>query len=202
MVTDKDLVDLLEDVDRYLKGTVIIIAIGGTAMTLTGMKDSTIDVDLDVPNAQQFKELKNTLLQIGFSNIRPGGSNLKVMAPNGIILDLFSQNYIFGVQLVEPLKTISIKQFKHINLQAIGPYDLIITKTARSDTRDFDDILALARMQTIDFGKLFQRFKNTYDSGSHIQNGPQLFKDMLIFLERKGVSVPKQILDEVKKWAE
>ncbi len=199
MVTDKELLELIEEIDPYLPSSVKIIAVGGTAMTLQQLKTSTIDVDFDIPNHEEYEAFKRTLEKLGFQNIRPGASNLKVIAPNGIILDIFSKNYIFCVQLIEPVDSIEIKKYKKIELHAINPYDLIITKTARSDTRDYEDIAALAQASKIDYTHLYKRYKASMQQ-SQVYKPAQLLHDILHYLKNKKVHIPETVFEATKKW--
>lgn len=200
MIRDKQLLELIEEIDPYVTTSVKLIAVGGTAMTLQGLKDSTIDVDFNIPNQAEYEHFKKTLEKIGFKNIRPGGMNLKVISPNGIILDIFSENYIFCVKLVEPINSVEIRKFKKIEVRAINPYDLIITKTARSDTRDYDDITSLATNITLDYDYLFKRYRDCM-TDSMVNQAPQLILDILEYLKnKKKINIPDKVIEDAKKW--
>ena len=43
------LLDFLEEIDRELSCKIVIVAVGGTAMTLANAKPSTIDIDFTIP---------------------------------------------------------------------------------------------------------------------------------------------------------
>ena len=43
------LLDFLEEIDRELSRKIVIVAVGGTAMTLVNAKPSTIDIDFTIP---------------------------------------------------------------------------------------------------------------------------------------------------------
>ena len=45
MIKKEELLPYLEDMDRFLKKKVTLVAVGGTAMTLLNLKDSTKDID-------------------------------------------------------------------------------------------------------------------------------------------------------------
>jgi len=47
----KALMDFLEEVDRVLEEDVVLVAVGGTALTLMDTKTSTRDVDFTGPGA-------------------------------------------------------------------------------------------------------------------------------------------------------
>ena len=56
-LTKEELLDSLSIWDTYLKRKVHTIACGGTAMTLLGVKDSTKDVDLILPDVTEYLSL-------------------------------------------------------------------------------------------------------------------------------------------------
>ncbi|MFH1054617.1 MAG: hypothetical protein V1744_00835 [Candidatus Altiarchaeota archaeon] len=56
----KSLMEFLELVDKELKEPVELTAVGGTAMTLLDLKDSTIDIDFDV-ETKHMETFRNTL---------------------------------------------------------------------------------------------------------------------------------------------
>ncbi len=44
------LLDFLEELDKELDRKITLVAVGGTAMTLLDLKNSTIDVDFTIPH--------------------------------------------------------------------------------------------------------------------------------------------------------
>ena len=139
MIDKNDLVRWLKNVDKKLGKHILVIAVGGTAMTLLGLKSSTIDVDLCV-NSEDKKELEAAI-----------DGNFKV--------DIFVDGYIFSEQLPDDYaeKAKEILRLKNMALKALGPADIIITKAARLNARDEDDIEALAKHVDKEF--LVKRFK-------------------------------------------
>lgn len=55
------LLDFLGEVDKELSRKIVVVAIGGTAMTLVKAKPSTIDVDFTIPGEfyDEFTKAKN-----------------------------------------------------------------------------------------------------------------------------------------------
>ena len=49
------LLEIMEEWNRFLRRKVHLIACGGTAMTLLGVKSSTKDVDFMAPNISEYK---------------------------------------------------------------------------------------------------------------------------------------------------
>jgi hypothetical protein len=60
------LFDILGEWNRFLKRRVHMIACGGTAMTLLGVKPSTKDVDLMVPKLKEHTYLTKQFLRNGW----------------------------------------------------------------------------------------------------------------------------------------
>jgi hypothetical protein len=127
MAIDKDtLLDLLAEVDKALTKKMSIVAVGGTAMTLLDLKQSTIDID--------FNALKDdvTELRRAFNSI-----------PHGFRVDLFVEGMIFSQLLPDDYleKCIPVKvKFAHIHLFALHPVDIVVTKIGRLNERDVEDI--------------------------------------------------------------
>jgi hypothetical protein len=94
-------------------------------MTLLDVKPSTIDVDFTGP-ADSISELSAALerLQPGFR------------------VDRWPDGMVFSQTLPEDLrKSIPIKSsLKHIELRAMHPFDIVVTKIGRLDKRDWEDI--------------------------------------------------------------
>jgi len=139
MIDRNDLLDWLKKIDRKLKRKIELIAVGGTAMTLLGLKSSTRDVDfcLDSENEKMFREALD----------------------GKFIVDIFTDGYIFSEQLPVDYKNKAkeLAVFDNITLKALDPVDIIITKAARLNARDEEDIVALAKH--VDRKDLIERFE-------------------------------------------
>ena len=66
----KELIDNLREWNRYLKRKVHLIACGGTAMTLLGVKASTKDVDFMVPDIREYNYLTKQLPALGYKQTK------------------------------------------------------------------------------------------------------------------------------------
>ncbi|MEM0360612.1 MAG: DUF6036 family nucleotidyltransferase [Candidatus Diapherotrites archaeon] len=122
------LFELLEELDKELNRKIRVVAVGGTAMTLLGLKNSTIDIDLDVSGKDR-------------ETIAKAIKNLA----SGYRIDLFSNGLVFSQQLPEDYaeKAIPVrKKFEYIELLALSPLDIIVSKIARLSERDWQDIQA------------------------------------------------------------
>jgi hypothetical protein len=162
-INKSKLMDTLSTWDRYLKRKVRIIACGGTALTLLGVKESTKDVDLLIPETKDYKYLVKTLADLGYE--RTTGSGWQ--KSKGFIFDLFAGKAIFTTELLDspldPKNHFLFKEFPSIYLGILNYFDLIITKLFRFTPVDVEDCLELLRVKgdEIDIEKLERRFIET-----------------------------------------
>jgi hypothetical protein len=160
----EDLMKSLMAWDGFLNKKVHLIACGGTAMTLLGVKTSTRDVDFLVPDEGEYQYLVKTLAQLGYQSAtgfgwqRPG---------EAYVFDLFKGKRVFTTELLDPPlddgRHSLIREFAHIYVGVLNHYDLIISKLFRCSTIDVEDCLMLvkSRQHEIDINVLKKRFKET-----------------------------------------
>ena len=79
------LLDTLAAWDSFLKRKVRLIACGGTAMTLLGIKESTKDIDLIVPVEKEHDYLMKILPGLGYKHVTGWGW----ARDDGFVFDLF-----------------------------------------------------------------------------------------------------------------
>ncbi len=155
------LLESLGEWNRFLKRKVHMIACGGTAMTLLGVKESTKDVDFMVPEIREYDYLTKQLDALGYKPV--GGYGWKL---DGEIFqfDIFRGNNIHTTELLEsPLKigrhTI-LKEYSRLYIGILNTYDLIASKLMRGTDVDFKDCLMLtvAQRDKINIDKLVDHF--------------------------------------------
>ena len=152
-------------------------------MTLLGIKFSTKDIDLLVPEEKEHAYLIDILQDLGYKPAKGPGWR----KDDGFIFDLFRGKQIHTTELLEsPLKEgnhIVLKEFSHIYLGALNYYDLIISKLFRGARVDMDDCLSLVKVKKreIDMDLLEKKFKETalYDVSQDKVN-----KNLEYFLKR------------------
>jgi hypothetical protein len=149
--------------DGFLRRKVHLIACGGTALTLLGIKDSTKDIDLIVPDLTEYKYLITRLKQLGYKSASGWGWS----RGDGFVFDLFRGKIVHTTGLLEsPMDKgnhILIKEYNYIYLGVLNYYDIIIVKLFRGTTVDIEDCLALIKhkKQEIDIKLLISRFRET-----------------------------------------
>jgi len=162
-IDKQGLLDTLSVWDGFLKKKAHLIACGGTAMTLLGIKESTKDIDLIVPNTDEYDYLIKILKELGYKSASGWGW----LRDDRFIFDIFRGKAIHTTELLEsPLdegNNIPVKEFSHIYLGVLNYYDIIISKIFRGTRIDNDDCLSLLRVKKneIDLGKLERRFRKT-----------------------------------------
>ncbi len=171
MKTRIDKQTLLDELGRwngFLKRKVHLIACGGTALTLSGIKPSTKDVDFMVPVESEHKYLVRTLRDLGYGKETGAGWKRK---GDVFIYDLFIGNRIHTTELlISPLEegnNTLLREFSNLYVGILNDYDLISSKLFRGTSVDLDDCLALvkARKSEIDINMLEDHFKElaSYD---------------------------------------
>ena len=126
MPCDKSaLLEFLEVLNDDLTRKITLVAAGGTAMTLLGLKPSTIDIDFTIPSVDLL-EFERTLKN----------------NPPGYKVDKWADGYVFCQSLPADYldKSMKIKEYSHILLKALQPVDIVVTKIGRLNQRDIQDI--------------------------------------------------------------
>jgi predicted nucleotidyltransferase len=141
------LIETLLEFDRHLGRSITVVAVGGTALTLLGEKESTKDIDVCFESEGDMSRFVKVAGRLGY-RMESGR-----LAGHGVIIDVYSNGYIFCVQLPPDYreKAVAIRSMDKIQLFALSPEDIVITKTARLNERDIEDIKTI--FSSYDVGK-------------------------------------------------
>lgn len=189
-VDKEGLLEKLRAWDSFLKKKVHLIACAGTALTLLGVKASTKDIDLIVPNLDEYDYLIGILKALGYSPASGWGWE----RGDGFIFDLFRGKTVHTTELLEsPLDKgnhILVKEFSLIYLGVLNYYDIIISKLFRATAVDIEDCLLLikSKKKEIDFRHLKQRFKETASFDVSEDNVRRNFEHFLKILIKEGLA--------------
>jgi hypothetical protein len=157
-----DLMTSLLEWDEVLRKPVLVVACGGTALTLYGHKESTKDVDFLVPILSQHDLLVSTLLKIGYVKVT-GSAYRHPHQP--WLYDLFRGQTVFQTDLLDPIQEEGnhreILKFKRLQLGCLNPADLIISKMFRGTSVDVDDSITMIKSENLDLQMLAERYKET-----------------------------------------
>jgi len=157
----EQLLNIMVEWNRFLKRRVHLIACGGTAMTLLGVKPSTKDIDFMIPNIKEYAYLIKQLSALGYKQTT--GSGWK-RDKEIFQFDLFSGNHIHTTELLNsPLedgRNVVLKEYSHLYIGILNDYDLICSKLMRGTRVDFEDCLMLFRehRRKIDIAELTEHF--------------------------------------------
>jgi RNA recognition motif-containing protein len=149
----ENILQLLADLNIEIE----LFAMGGTAMVLKNIKESTKDIDF--LTTSDYKKIKKLFDLAGLTE-ESDSKLCNIWHLNNTRIDIFYNEFILGIPLPDDWKEISehIKDIGKIRLYILNWYDLIITKIARSELRDIEDILSIIKTQKIDFAKLKKRY--------------------------------------------
>lgn len=150
-ISPKQLVDFLNEIGKTLDRKIVLVAAGGTALTLYRAKVSTIDIDFTGPA----KDIE--LFQKAVRATQPG---FKVHVwPSGQVFSQFlPDDYL--------RKSRRIRSLKNIDLRALAPVDIVVTKAGRLDERDLDDIAACIKMFGLTRNAIVRRGKQVEYAGN------------------------------------
>lgn len=140
-----------------LNAEIELFAIGGTAMVMKNIKESTKDIDfLTTAKYETIKKL------FGLAGLKEESSSqlCNIWKLNGLRIDIFYDGFILGASLLADWKELSehIRDIGKIRLYILNWYDIIITKIARSELRDIGDCIQIIRKEKIDVKKLKKRY--------------------------------------------
>lgn len=139
----RDLIEFLDVIEEHLDQKVTLVAAGGTALTLLDAKPSTIDIDFTGPadSIHAFGKAESTEPH-GYDIDRwPGGTVFMVTLPD---------DYLDRSRAVETT-------LQRIELRALHPVDVVVTKIARLDGRDKDDIRTVEEQFNVTTDQVEQR---------------------------------------------
>lgn len=194
-----DLLQLLRAVDGELDARMTLVLVGGTALTFLDLKDSTRDIDLLIPSERDRRRLCRSFSALGFRELSP----IRWETDRGYTIDLFAGNYVFVVGLLDDFLELSprVGSFRHIALHALDPYDLVITKLARSDPRDLDDIRTMFERCGLDRRRLIERYIGTMGEASVVRHDKE---NLLHLFERClpewGMAADAADLEVIRAW--
>ncbi len=120
------LLDFLGEIDKELERKIVIVAVGGTGMTLLNAKPSTRDVDFTIPS-EFYDDFQNAL------KIVPHGFEVQCWHDGAVFVNMLPSDYL---KRSKPIRT----KLKKIDLRALHAVDIVVTKIGRLDGRDVQDI--------------------------------------------------------------
>lgn len=194
----KKLLELLQSISKYVDIKIKIYALGGTALTLLNIKKSTLDIDINIETSKEYEYISKLFEQIGFE--KAGGT--RWITQEGLAFDVFHGSNILGTDLLPDCLKLSkfIDSFGYIELYTLSLQDIITSKLARGDSRDFDDIKAIFRKEKINLQELVGRYKKTMEVSIVSEYKQKLLDLIEIKFKEWGFPLDLALINEVKKW--
>ena len=189
---------LLQSISKFVDIKIRMYALGGTALTLLNIKKSTLDVDINIATKKEYDYTLKTFDNIGFKRI----GTMRWISQEGLAFDIFHGSNIMGTDLLPDCLTKSkfIRSFGNIELYTLHLLDIIISKLARGDTRDFEDIKSILENEKIDIKELVDRYQKTMEI-SIVADERQKLLDLLEFKFKDWkFDINSTIIEEIKKW--
>lgn len=183
------LMNLLADLNEPLE----LFAIGGTSMVLKNIKESTKDIDFFT--TESYEKIKRLFKKAGLKE-ESNSKLCNIWRIKEARVDIF-YGTILGINFPDDWKILSekIKDIGKIGLYSLNWYDIIITKIARAEKRDIEDIITILKSQKLDFKFLKKRYYSTAET-SLIADFDYKFRHLeekLQELKSSNFQTPKEI---------
>lgn len=197
--------EMLIAIGNILSNKLQVYAIGGTAMMLRGIKNSTLDIDLVFNKKTDREEFMNALRKLGAKEsdvtfVYGLKNNTPLMLEfNNCRFDMFMNKIItstFSDSMKERAK--HTHEFGNLIVKVADPSDILIMKSATSREKDIDDIVAISNKSRIDWDIIVEEVKEQVKLGNEtaiLGLGEKLEK----LINQKIISVPKPVTDALWK---
>ena len=203
MINTQDQEELFRLIADYLDKTLECLAIGGTAMMLSGSKDATKDIDLVFINEKDRNDFVAAAKSLGYESME--SSMLYGKKENQPVVlkrlehrfDLFTREIIsFTFSAGMEKRAVSTHEFgSNLILKVADPHDIILLKSATDRVKDKDDIRSILQNSKIDWDVIVE------ESGMQIKlgNSRSVF-DLLgsfLVLKNAGVDIPESVFERI-----
>jgi hypothetical protein len=196
-INAEELFELIESISKFIEKEIKMYALGGTALTILNIKKSTRDVDINIESDAEYQYICKIFDDLGFEK-----KGIRWISQEGLAFDMFHGPNIMGTELLPDCisKSKFIKSFGNIKLYTLPLEDIIISKLARGDLRDFDDIKEILSIKKINLRKLIRRYKETMET-STVANYQQKLLDLIeIKFKEWKLSLDNDLINEIKEW--
>jgi hypothetical protein len=196
---------LLLNVSNRLKKKVTAYAIGGTAMMLMGLKESTQDIDLVFTSDRDRKIFKDALEAIGYHKMdtvkiyfdrknKPEMLTLVDERFNLFVNEVIS--FVFSETMQQRSEQRIHRFGKTLILQVADPHDIMLMKCATDRTKDADDVKSIMERTSVNWGLVIDEAKEQIALGKEMAAF-----ELGCFLERLKLeldaAVPQKVLDDL-----
>ncbi|MFB6177236.1 MAG: DUF6036 family nucleotidyltransferase, partial [Halobaculum sp.] len=169
--TGESLRQTFRRVGNCLNHTAEAYLIGGGAMTLRGIKDSTKDIDLVTKDRTSFRRIEAALLDLGYTQetelareYESLGATAVLKGDGGGHVDLFDRQVALKLSFSETMaaRAEQLSSDGNLTVFACSPVDVVLFKSMTPRSGDLDDVRAVivAHGGGFDWGVLAEEFRS------------------------------------------
>ncbi len=201
----EDIIELLESIGRVLNKPVRAYILGGAVLTLRGVKESTLDIDIIVEDSDSYRALVEALQALGF--IRE--DKLRFRNPlTSEYVDVDVGKFI-KLPLYTELKRDAqlLGVFGNLTVLLLPNESVILFKSLTEREKDIDDIADIIMRESVNWDKLLQTAVNVTEKELEKKGakGIVLVYELLVALKRVNEKypnlVPQNILRRIERVA-
>jgi len=200
--------EILTAIGKIIPKKLFVYAIGGTAMMLRSIKNSTFDVDFVFDNEIDRSHFILALKRLGAKEADTKTvywlkGNMPIMLEfENCRFDLF-MNKIISSRFSEKMKerASQIHEFGNLIVKVADPHDILIMKSVTSRAKDLSDIINIINKNPINWSIIIEEVKKQVALGSEraiLTLGEKLER----LSNQKAIAVPRVVLDEFWKLLE
>jgi hypothetical protein len=205
MITIAEQEELLIAIGKELPKKIEVYAIGGTAMMLQNLKNTTLEIDLVCEKEKDRNALFETISRLegkqtdvtlvyGLQKHAP-----RMMSWGNCRFDIFTPNVISST-FSEGMKERAQKthEFANLIIRVASQEDIFVMKSATNRIKDLEDMISLAQQKKLDWKVILEESKTQVKLGNEraIMNlGEKIEK----LQEAKIAEIPKGMINELWK---
>lgn len=201
---------LVDEISDNCRSPMSIFLIGGGALIYLKAKQLTKDIDLIVTSTQDYRTLRNILLEMGFQSIKPTSGMERTCLSDCLIrddyrLDIFETTVCGCLQLSDRMIDRCVKRYSkdNVSLYTCSPEDIFLFKSVTEREGDAEDSINLLKTNAFRWDDLLDeiRYQMTLGNAFWItMTADRLFKIDGFAIPIKD-SVKELELDYLEKWA-
>ena len=146
------LLNLLVRLDEELERKIVLVAVGGTALTLLDAKPSTLDIDVTGPSEDIaiFDRAEKAI---------PHGFKIDKYKDGAVFTQILPDDYLKKSKRIRT-------NLRNIDLRALHPIDIVATKIGRLDEWDKQDIETCIRKFHLSKNRIDKRSREVQYAGN------------------------------------
>jgi hypothetical protein len=205
MIDIKQQEEMLIAIGKILSKKIIVYAIGGTAMMLRGIKNSTLDVDIVFNKKSDREEFMQALRKLGAKEsdvtlVYGLRTNSPFMLEfKNCRFDMF-MNKIITSTFSDAMKQRANQthEFGNLIIKVANPIDILILKSVTSRIKDLDDMASIVNKSQVDWNVVIEESSNQVNLGNEtaiMGLGEKLEK----LANQKSIEIPIDTSDKIWK---